>query len=90
MTGRTVRRARGRDKTAVVNRMQRIPARAVTVRTVAASTEVLAIRAIRRYSGPVTIMTGSTSVMDLRITCIGQRWWITMTGSTVARIYLHQ
>ena len=36
MTGRTVRRARCRYKAAVVNNMDRIPARAVTVRTVAA------------------------------------------------------
>ena len=67
MTGRTVRRARCRYKAAVVNNMDRIPARAVTVRTVAASTEVLAISAIRRYSGPVNIMTGGTRVM--RIGC---------------------
>ena len=89
MTGRTVRRARCRDKAAVINRMQRIPVRAVTRCTVAASTEVLAIRAVRRYSATVCIMTRSTSIMRLRIRAY-QRLRICMTRRTVSRICLHQ
>ena len=38
----------------------------------------------------VRIMTATTRVMDLRITCIGQRWRIVMTVSTGRRGYLDQ
>ena len=69
----------------MINRMQRIPRSTVTRCTVAASSEVLAIRAIRRYKRSVCIMTRSTRVMRLRIRAY-QRLRIDMTRRTVRRI----
>ena len=89
MTGCTVIGSRRRYQSAVIRcrRVDRAPGRAVTRRTVAASGEVLAVGAVRRYQATVCIMTVHTTRMR-----IGRRTpqSIVMAGSTVGCSYLHQ
>ena len=77
--GRMIRSSSGR--------MDGFPCGAVTRRTVAASREVLAVGAVRRYQAAVCIMTVHTTRMR-----IGRRTpqSVVMTGGTVGRSYLHQ
>ena len=70
--------------------MDRRPGRTVTGRTVTARSKALAARTVRGYQRTITIMTGGTVVMNLRIAGIGQRRRIGVTGSTVGRCYLDQ
>ena len=70
--------------------MDRGPGSTVTGRTVTTRGEGLRIRAVGRYQGTVGVMTGCTCIMDLGITCIGQRRRIRVASCTIRRSYLHQ
>ena len=61
----------------------------MAVCTIATRQEGLGIRAIRRYTGTVGIMTGDTRIMRLRIRAY-KRLRIGMTAGTVCCICLHQ
>ena len=92
MTGSTVVGSGRRYQAAVIWRrcMDRIPCRTMTGCTVTTRGKTLAVGAVCGYQRTVCLMTAGAIIMNLRITCIGQRWWITVAVSTIRCCYLNQ